>query len=303
MNGVSLSVVIPAYNASATVARAALSAVRAGASEVIVVDDGSNDNTAELATNAGCRVIRQSNSGAATARRVGVDACKTSHVILLDSDDEVIAEGVRKSIELTKSLPDWGAISGRTVGVRRDGSRTVFHHWDVPVNAMTLLQNGFSPGPPASYVWNRDVLVEAMFGVMPAVWPRFAEDYELLLRVSLRSRIAYHDVPSAIHNLAGGKSFRNALESSVCAENIRRHYSELLGVTVRARSRDALESRALVRQAKAMGIEDDRRVWVSLVARSAMKDPLFAASLLWRATMRRAMGASQDGATSERSEV
>ncbi|MEX2176938.1 MAG: TIGR04283 family arsenosugar biosynthesis glycosyltransferase [Pirellulaceae bacterium] len=68
------SVVIPALNEGATIRRAARSAWEAGASQVIVADGGSDDETAELAERENCRVAlaprgraRQQNAGAALA--------------------------------------------------------------------------------------------------------------------------------------------------------------------------------------------------------------------------------------------
>src|SRR5690606_30190151 len=73
----SYSVVIPAYQAGATVADAVRSAraQELAPREVLVVDDGSTDDTPAIAETAGARVIRQSvNQGAAVARNIGLAA-------------------------------------------------------------------------------------------------------------------------------------------------------------------------------------------------------------------------------------
>src|SRR5689334_10135830 len=85
-------VIIPAYNAVETLGRAIDSALAQSLPphEVVVVDDGSRDATAELAERYGppVRVIRQSNAGPGAARNRGVQATSSPWVAFLDADDE-----------------------------------------------------------------------------------------------------------------------------------------------------------------------------------------------------------------------
>lgn len=88
-----ISVVIPAYNAERTLAATlhALhmqSAHSAQPVEVIVVDDGSQDGTADLARRLGAQVIVQANQGPAAARNRGVAAARGDIVLFTDSDCE-----------------------------------------------------------------------------------------------------------------------------------------------------------------------------------------------------------------------
>jgi hypothetical protein len=84
------SVVIPAFNAAATLARA-IESVRAQswpAHEIIVVNDGSTDATAEIAAGFdGVRLIRQKNSGVSVARNAGAAAASGDWLAFLDADD------------------------------------------------------------------------------------------------------------------------------------------------------------------------------------------------------------------------
>ncbi|MBI3431366.1 MAG: glycosyltransferase family 2 protein [Hydrogenophilales bacterium] len=85
------SVVIPAFNAESTLARA-IESVRAQswpAHEIIVVDDGSTDDTADVARHFGdaVRLIGQRNSGVSVARNAGAAAATGDWLAFLDADD------------------------------------------------------------------------------------------------------------------------------------------------------------------------------------------------------------------------
>lgn len=90
-----LSVIIPAYQAEKYIAQAVAS-VRAqnwaGQTQIIVIDDGSADNSAAEAEKLGLQVIRKAQGGAASARNEGLRAATGELVLLLDADD-VLTEG------------------------------------------------------------------------------------------------------------------------------------------------------------------------------------------------------------------
>jgi glycosyltransferase involved in cell wall biosynthesis len=87
--GDSVSVVIPAYNAAAFLP-ATLASVYAQTelpAEVIVVDDGSTDETATVARSCGATVISVRNGGGSAARNVGTQAAGGEYIAFLDADD------------------------------------------------------------------------------------------------------------------------------------------------------------------------------------------------------------------------
>lgn len=101
-----ISVIIPAYNAAGWVARAIESALvqTRPPHEVIVVDDGSSDDTADVASAFGPRiqVVRQSNGGPASARNTGIHASTGDWIALLDADDTWLP----RKLELQSLLMD-----------------------------------------------------------------------------------------------------------------------------------------------------------------------------------------------------
>ena len=86
-----ISVVIPAYNGERYLAEAIRSLLQQtlAAAEILVVDDGSTDSSADVAASFGepVRVIRQENRGVAEARNRGIEAAREPFVAWLDQDD------------------------------------------------------------------------------------------------------------------------------------------------------------------------------------------------------------------------
>ncbi len=86
-----ISTVIPTYNRAHLISRAISSALNQTrpADEIIVVDDGSNDNTQDVVSEFGdqVRYVLQKNAGSAVARHTGFLAAQSEWVALLDSDD------------------------------------------------------------------------------------------------------------------------------------------------------------------------------------------------------------------------
>lgn len=87
-----ISVVIPTYNRSNTIVRALESVYNqtSPADEIIVVDDGSTDNSAAIIRQAfpAVKLIEQPNEGVSSARNKGIEYAEHDWIALLDSDDE-----------------------------------------------------------------------------------------------------------------------------------------------------------------------------------------------------------------------
>ncbi len=100
----SISVIMPAYQAEAFIARSIRSAQAQTLRplEILVVDDGSKDNTAEAAAACGdlVRVIRQTNGGPASARNHGAREARGEWLAFLDSDDGWLPSKLERQVAL-----------------------------------------------------------------------------------------------------------------------------------------------------------------------------------------------------------
>ena len=100
----SVSVIIPAHNASEYIGRAIESvlAQTRKPDEIIVVDDGSTDDTARIIADYGSKVIyiQQENAGPSVARNTGIEAATSEWIAFLDADDEWIPEKLELQTEL-----------------------------------------------------------------------------------------------------------------------------------------------------------------------------------------------------------
>jgi glycosyltransferase involved in cell wall biosynthesis len=122
-----VSVIVTAYNLAQYLPAALDSALAqeppGGPIQIIVVDDGSTDNTWEvLAAYADCvEVIRQENGGLVKAVDTGLAAVRGEYVALLDADDEWPRDRLRRHVEILEANPQAGLVHGDMEVIDADG--------------------------------------------------------------------------------------------------------------------------------------------------------------------------------------
>jgi glycosyltransferase involved in cell wall biosynthesis len=200
---VPVSVVIPAYNRAPYLARAlrsVLSQTRPPA-EVIVVDDGSKDNTAQVVREfaPAVRYFYQDNAGVSNARNRGIREAKEEWIAFLDSDDEWYPHKLETQFDILGQYPHlrWCAcnfhiVTGNHVRESGPGFR----------NRRELARYGFFPN--ALRAARRDVLFhtsgvvihrtvfDRVGGFDPAM--SIAEDNDLWWRIALAFPTAGYDI-------------------------------------------------------------------------------------------------------------
>ena len=97
MDNIKVSVIVPVYNASQYISKTLNSIIAQDfdSYEIIVIDDGSTDNSLEIIKdtlnqcNVSNKVIHQENAGVSLARNVGIDESKGKYLVFIDADDYV----------------------------------------------------------------------------------------------------------------------------------------------------------------------------------------------------------------------
>lgn len=191
----SVSVIIPTHNRAGVIRRAVDSALAQSVSEleVIVVDDGSDDGTAEALASYGesVRLLRQENQGVSSARNRGIRAAGGEWVALLDSDDFWLPEKLAAQLAMHEKNPGillsqtdehWVRNGERVNKAKR--FRKKKHGWIFgPSLAMCHVS-------PSSVLIHRSVLDEV--GLFDEDLP-VCEDYDLWLRIARRYQVGLVD--------------------------------------------------------------------------------------------------------------
>ena len=123
-----ISVIVPAYNYAHLLPRALDSVLAQWAEdiELLVVNDGSQDNSAEVlaeyqARHPQLQVVHQANAGAAAARNHGIRLARGRYALLLDADDELVADAFASLRTVLKDNPQAGLVLGAQLSVTPDG--------------------------------------------------------------------------------------------------------------------------------------------------------------------------------------
>lgn len=199
----SLSVVISAYNMERYLAPTleAVFALDYPVTEVIVVDDGSTDRTAQLAGRYPVQLVRhERNRGPAAARNSGARAARGEALYFLDADFIVRPDTARRLMERLCSQEQLGAVAGRCLSDRRGRNLAQFVY-DVAERTRDVQYTQPQAFPYVNcantVMWRR--VFEQSGGFDEAF--RYLQDFEFTFRLSLAGRVnLFEPSAHATHN-------------------------------------------------------------------------------------------------------
>ena len=258
-----VSVVVPSYNRCHTLG-AAIASVQAGFYanwELIVVDDGSTDDTASLVERITAhdprvrRVVNGHRSGPGGARDQGIEESNGELIAFLDSDDRWLPRKLELQLAQLAARPDVGMVAGDYWIVDQERDRSIrasvelldtLARWDADELTRRLVpcerirgdlsviaeREAILSQSIAGHLWiqtscvmiQREVLDDV--GVFDEEVPR-TEDIRLWLRINERHRIGYLNQPLAVYNITGRSEAGGPRYERQAEERRHSEYAEL----------------------------------------------------------------------------
>ncbi len=191
-----ISVIIPSFNRESTLIRALNSVLNQSskADEVIVVDDGSSDNTSDIVRQQfpSVKIIHQANRGVSHARNTGIKQAQFDWIALLDSDDEWLPEKLANIRQQQLNNPDEILFHSDEIWIR-NGTRVNQMNKHAKYGGMIFEQClPLCVISPSAVVTHRSVFKQ--IGLFNEDLPA-CEDYDLWLRLCHRFPVFYIDKP------------------------------------------------------------------------------------------------------------
>ncbi len=217
-----ISVIIPARNVAQFLPEALASVQAQGLRdpEVVVVDDGSTDRTADVAGSfPGVRVLCQAASGSGRARNAGIEATTGELIAFLDADDVWTCDKSAAQLAMLQADPGLGMVFSDMVGFDAAGqaATTYFHErgFDGRCTASSIFLYDMVSTP--TVILRRDCLREV--GMFDATLP-IGQDTDLWFRIALRQRFACVPRPLVRRRLHAGNVTKNSRLLARCVDEI-----------------------------------------------------------------------------------
>ena len=211
MNKIFFSIVIPLYNkqnAIATTLRSVLAQTYTNY-EVVVVDDGSIDDSANIAeatlglsnlSPVSYRIIRKKNGGVSSARNQGIQEAKYDYIALLDGDDVWNEHYLEEQVKLIHDFPDakmWG------VNYADICNGNIFpYHQGLADDYRGYVNNYFSTNH-GDLFWTSAIVLKKDIAEYTDLFDErmaYSEDMDLWYRIILQSKVVFYNKVLAYYN-------------------------------------------------------------------------------------------------------
>ncbi|MCR4847961.1 MAG: glycosyltransferase family 2 protein [Bacteroidales bacterium] len=210
--GIKFSIIIPLFNKSLYVEKAIQSVLLQTFTdyELIVIDDGSSDNSAEIALKAvdghsSCRVVKQENAGVSMARNNGVAVSQGNYLCFLDADDWWEPSFLDEMGKLIEAYPDAGIYGTNYTIVNESKRKTRI----APIGLDESFEKGYInycqvyARTLAMPLWTGAVCIprpvfEEMKGFPKGI--KLGEDFLLWIHIALKHKVVFLNKPLAFYN-------------------------------------------------------------------------------------------------------
>ncbi len=207
-----VSVVIPAYDSARTLPATVASALGQTLAdlEVIVVDDGSSDDTraiAEAIDDPRLRVIGKANGGSASARNAGIGVARGEWVALLDADDLWLPEKLERQLAVARARPELVAVHSGVFRVDDRLSPQAIRTCDPARDTLIdYLMFRNLPGAMSTLVARREALEAA--GLFDATF-KILDDWDMMIKLIRLGPVTSVPEPLTLYRVHAGNIGRN----------------------------------------------------------------------------------------------
>lgn len=211
-----ISVIIPAYNMAELTVKAVESVLNQTYEniEIIVVDDGSTDNTRQrlISYAKDIKYVYKKNGGACSARNLGISLSTGEYIGFLDCDDTYLPKKVELCVDYLEKHPDFGFVHTAAYYVDRNDTilRTFSHRRSRRIGwiAKKLL--------PRNYICNSTPLVRRVCFEKTGLFDEtifIPADWDMWLRLAEKYQVGYMNTPLTLYRMSGSYILNNVEKS------------------------------------------------------------------------------------------
>ena len=224
-----VSIIIPCYNQGRFLSEAIESVLRQTYPhfEIIVVDDGSTDDTSEVAARyPHVRCIRQKNQGQAAARNTGLRESSGSYLVFLDSDDRLLPHALEVGLQCLNDHPECAFVYGQRQVIAFDESTMPPSQSPAEQDQyLALLKRNHIDMP--AMVMHRRATFDSIGGFNTSLRVKGSEDYDLYLRIARSFPVCCHDKVVAEYRKHDASESHNSvkmLKATLTAYRLQRNH-------------------------------------------------------------------------------